>query len=90
MVAVEAGMLGIPLISTRVGALPELFPDRILFVDLAGSRPSPDSMRDALERLEPSWGEALQDAVQALCSRQAVIDRYAELIRRVASGKFTE
>src|SRR4029077_12154028 len=32
-VVVEAGRLGVPVISTRVGALPELFAEEILFVD---------------------------------------------------------
>lgn len=82
MVAVEAGMLGIPVIATRVGALPEVFPDQILFVDSGEDGvPELSSMRDALEAVDPVWGRRLQERVGELCSKEAVVGRYLEVLR---------
>ena len=86
MVAIEAGMVGKPLIATRVGALPELFADEIRFVDYQGTRPGLLSMRRALDGIDASWGTRLHDKVVRLCSREAVIGRYADLIGEVYAG----
>jgi len=86
-VVIEAGMVGTPVIATRVGALPELFGQEILFVDSEGDAPSRDSMREALERLDPSWGRRLHDKVARLCAPEAVIARYAELIHGVLAAR---
>lgn len=86
-IVVEAGMVGTPVISTRVGALPELFPDEILFVDKEGDVPSLPSMRAALDRVEPSWGRRLQEKVSRLCGREAVVTRYAEVLRDVLARR---
>jgi glycosyltransferase involved in cell wall biosynthesis len=86
-VVVEAGMVGTPVISTRVGALPELFPDEILFVDQEGDVPSVASMRTAVGRLDPSWGPRLQEKVSRLCDREAVVARYAEILREVLARR---
>jgi glycosyltransferase involved in cell wall biosynthesis len=80
-VVVEAGMVGTPVIATRVGALPELFPDEILFVDARDGVPSLASMRGALERVNPDWGFRLREKVVRLCNREAVVARYAEVLR---------
>lgn len=77
-VVVEAGMVGTPVISTRVGALPELFAEEILFVD---NPPSVVSVRTALRRLDSSWGIRLQEKVACLCAPGVVVGRYAEVIR---------
>lgn len=84
-VAIEAGFTGVPVISTRVGALPELFPREILFVDTDGGVPRLDSLRAAVERVEPAWGERLRRRVARLCDREEVVARYAELIRRLVA-----
>lgn len=76
-VVVEAGMVGTPVISTPVGALPELFGEEILFVE---SPPTVESVRAALERLDPSLGIRLRDKVGRLCSLEAVAGRYAGVI----------
>ncbi|HKH44340.1 MAG TPA: glycosyltransferase family 4 protein [Thermoanaerobaculia bacterium] len=82
MVAVEAGLLGTPVIATRVGALPEVFPDQILFVD-SGEDGLPDlsSMRSALAGVNPSWGHRLRERVEELCAPEAVVGRYLEILQ---------
>lgn len=85
MVVVEAGMLGVPVISTRVGALPELFGDEILFIDRDGDVPSIASLRAAIERLERGWGESLRRKVTRLCARRPVVSRYAELLHQLVN-----
>jgi glycosyltransferase involved in cell wall biosynthesis len=76
-VVVEAGMVGTPVISTPVGALPELFGKEILFVE---SPPDAASVRSALERLDPSSGPRLREKVVRLCSLETVAGRYAGVI----------
>jgi glycosyltransferase involved in cell wall biosynthesis len=79
MVVVEAGMLGVPVISTRVGALPELFAEEILFFDSADAV----SLRRALAEVNPAWGETLRAKVCRLCDRDAVVSQYLDLVERV-------
>jgi glycosyltransferase involved in cell wall biosynthesis len=79
MVVVEAGLLGVPVIATRVGALPELFADEILFFDSA----DPASLRQALAEVSPAWGERLRAKVSRLCDRDAVVSQYLDLVERV-------
>jgi len=76
-VVVEAGMVGTPVISTPVGALPELFGEEILFV---ASPPNAASVRTALERLDPSFGLRLREKVVSLCSLETVAGGYAGVI----------
>ena len=79
MVVVEAGLLGVPVISTRVGALPELFADEILFFDSADAT----SLRGALAQAGPVWGERLRAKVTRLCDRDAVVSQYLDVVERV-------
>ncbi len=86
MVAVEAGFLGVPVIATRVGALPEVFPDQILFVECGeDGLPELSSMRSALAQVGPEigpvWGRRLRDRVEGLCSRETVVARYLEVLQ---------
>jgi glycosyltransferase involved in cell wall biosynthesis len=93
MVVVEAGLLGVPVIATRVGALPELFGDEILFLDggLQGREGERDyeavpdlaSLRRALAALTPDRGERLRARVRTLCDPAAVAARYLEIVERV-------
>jgi glycosyltransferase involved in cell wall biosynthesis len=93
MVVVEAGLVGVPVIATRVGALPELFGGEILFLDgglqgrdeEADSTAAPDlaSLRRALAALSPAWGERLQARVRVLCDPDAVASRYLEIVERL-------
>ena len=88
MVAVEAGFLGTPVIATRVGALPELFPEQILFVESGeNGLPELSSMGSALAQIGPAigpaWGHRLQERVEELCSREDVVGRYLEILRSV-------
>ena len=76
-VVVEAGMVGTPVISTPVGALPELFSEEILFVE---NPPTVEAVRAALERLDPSFGLRLREKVVHLCSLETVAGRYAGVI----------
>jgi glycosyltransferase involved in cell wall biosynthesis len=87
MVVVEAGRLGVPVISTRVGALPELFAEEILFVDSVDGVPDVPSLRRALEAAGPAWGERLRSKVEALCDRDAIVSRYLDVIERVHSDR---
>ena len=93
MVVVEAGLLGVPVIATRVGALPELFGDEILFLDGGlqgledreepGAVPDLASLRRALTALAPEWGARLQARVRRLCDPDAVAAGYLEIVERV-------
>ncbi len=80
-VVVEAGMVGTPVIATRVGALPELFAEEILFVESDEGLPALDSMRTAIDRAEASWGRRLHERVARLCQREEVVERYAAALR---------
>jgi glycosyltransferase involved in cell wall biosynthesis len=89
MVVVEAGLLGVPVIATRAGALPELFAEEILFLDggldaAEGSEAVPDvaSLRRALAALSPAWGASLQAKVRRLCDPDVVACRYLEIVER--------
>jgi glycosyltransferase involved in cell wall biosynthesis len=82
MVVVEAGLLGTPVIATRVGALPEVFPDQILFIDRgADGLPDLDSMRAAVAAVDPTWGNRLRERVEDLCAPEAVTARYLEVLK---------
>jgi glycosyltransferase involved in cell wall biosynthesis len=93
MVVVEAGLLGVPVIATRVGALSELFGEEILFLDggLQGLEGEGDSeavpelasLRRALAALSPDWGERLLARVRTLCDPDVVAARYLEIVERV-------
>ncbi|HVT56921.1 MAG TPA: glycosyltransferase family 4 protein [Thermoanaerobaculia bacterium] len=81
VVAVEAGMLGVPVIATPVGALPEIFAGELLFVaHESDGTPSLAGLRQALDRLDPSWGRRLQAKVESLCAPEVVARRYAALL----------
>ncbi len=87
MVVVEAGMLGVPVIATRVGALPELFAEEILFVDGVGGAPDAAALGRALAAAGPELGARLQARVTRLCARDAVVARYLELVERVHGSR---
>jgi glycosyltransferase involved in cell wall biosynthesis len=87
MVAVEAGLLGVPLIATRVGALPELLADEVLFVDSDGGAPSLPSLRRAIACLGPEVGRRLHAKVASLCSQQTVTAQHARLIESVLAER---
>lgn len=78
----EAGALGVPVIATRVGALPEVFPDEILFLDGAGGTPDLASARQAIGAIGREWGERLRGKVLTLCATEKVVARYAEVLER--------
>lgn len=80
MVAVEAGLLGVPVISTRVGALPELFAEEITFVDVVDGVPDVASLAAALDCLGPSQGEALRRKVSRLCAAESVTASYVRYL----------
>jgi glycosyltransferase involved in cell wall biosynthesis len=84
MVVVEAGLLGVPVAATRVGALPEVFSEEIAFVDWDGSEggaPAVGSLRAAVAAATPDLGQRLQGRVARLCGQEAVAARYAEVLR---------
>jgi glycosyltransferase involved in cell wall biosynthesis len=85
MIAVEAGFLGVPVIAMRVGALPEVFSDQILFVD-SGADGTPDlaSVQRAMARVGPIWGHRLRRRVEELCARETVVARYLDVLRSAA------
>jgi len=83
MVVVEAGMLGVPVIATRVGALPELFAGEILFVDSVEGVPDAAALRRAIAAAGPSWGARLHARVAALCATDAVVGSYLRLVHSV-------
>ncbi len=80
MVVVEAGLLGVPVVATRVGALPEVFAEEIAFVDRDGRAPEVESLRASVAVASPDLGQRLRDRVARLCSREAVAARYAEVL----------
>lgn len=93
MVVIEAGLVGTPVVSTRVGALPELFPDEILFVDFADASeemPSIPSLRVALDHVGPPWGERLKGRVSLLCGRPMVVKRYLDFIHEILPSRTSD
>jgi glycosyltransferase involved in cell wall biosynthesis len=83
MVAVEAGLLGVPVIATRVGALPEVFAEEITFVEDVDGVPVVASVRAALTAAGPELGGRLRAAVARLCSPEAVVARYAAVLENL-------
>ena len=83
MVVVEAGLTETPVIATQVGALPELFADEILFVDLEHGEPSIECFLSALARLDRRWGRRLHERVSSLCAKESVVAQYVELVESV-------
>jgi glycosyltransferase involved in cell wall biosynthesis len=86
MTVVEAGLLGVPVIATRAGALPALFPDDILFVESAHDEPDAAALQRALAALTPDWGTRLRRKVEPLCSPAAVAAPYAARLREILDG----
>lgn len=80
-VVIEAGSLGVPVIATRVGALPETFANEILFIDSENGIPVAESLQDALTRLDANLGERLRQRVLELCDGPEVASRYAAVCR---------
>lgn len=87
MVVVEAGLAGTPVIATPVGALPEVFGEEILFVELDGRRPRPADVAAALERADADWGRKLAARVRDLCGLEAVAGAYADLVERTLAAR---
>ncbi len=85
MTVVEAGLLGVPVIATRAGALPALFPDDILFVETTAGEPTTASLQTALASLTPDSGARLRRKVKPLCSPAAVAAPYAARLREILS-----
>jgi glycosyltransferase involved in cell wall biosynthesis len=85
MVVIEAGMLGVPVLATPVGALPEIFPDQILYapLDPAGDVPDLVGVQRALGQLNPARGLALQRRVQEVCALETIVARYADYLRQI-------
>jgi glycosyltransferase involved in cell wall biosynthesis len=77
---VEAGALGVPVIATRVGALPEVFADEILFLESSGGTPDLASARQAIAAAGRDWGEKLRGKVLEVCDPETVVARYAEVV----------
>jgi glycosyltransferase involved in cell wall biosynthesis len=86
-VVIEAGTLGTPVIATRVGALPELFGEEILFVESEAGAPAVDSMRIAIAALDVSWGRRLHAKVIRLCNHEEVVARYTDVLRGVLAQR---
>ena len=86
-VVIEAGLIGVPVIATRVGALPEFFADELLFVDSQDGEPVVESFRHALARLSPGRGKQLQRRVHRLCDLETVADRYTEVVQAALASR---
>lgn len=103
-VVMEAALVGTPVISTRVGALPELFPVEIRFIDSVDGRPDAESLRRAVSRLQPGrrhelrhragrlhhHAEALRHRVEALCNPKHVADEYLREIQEARASRAGE
>jgi len=92
MAVIEAGHFGVPVISTRVGALPELFETEIKFISSSATGiPSVDELKTHAHKL---WrggrivGHKLQKKVQEICNIETVADGYRRTIRRVFGKSF--
>jgi glycosyltransferase involved in cell wall biosynthesis len=83
LVVLEAGWLAVPVIATRVGALPELFGEEILWLESAGGEPDPASFRTAVAAIDPARGESLRHRVTALADPEVVAARHREEIERL-------
>lgn len=87
MVVVEAGLAGTPVIATPVGALPEVFPDEVLFVPLEGGHPRAEDVAAALARVDEDWGRRLAARVRELCAPERVAAAYAGLVERTLAAR---
>ena len=89
MAVVEAGWLGVPVLATPVGALPELFADEIAFVELENGVPNAASLREALARVQTAGadlGKRLRAKVIRICDPAAVAAGYARVLHeRIAA-----
>jgi hypothetical protein len=65
-----------------VGALPEVFPGEIAFVDSEDGAPVTASLRQALAAAGPDLGERLRARVARLCDPREVAGRYAKVLRQ--------
>lgn len=83
-VAIEAAMMGIPILSSRTGGVPTYFADdEAIFVPVG----DPDSMRNAVLRLDPPArrdmaGRARQRAVRSDYSSRGMMRRYTDHSRQ--------
>jgi len=71
------------VIATRVGALPEVFGEEIAFVEDVDGVPVLESVREALAAAGPELGGRLREKVIRLCSPDAVVARYAEILENL-------
>jgi len=82
MCVIEAGSEGVPVISTRVGALPKLFEKQIAFVSSDGrGKPNVMELRNHIHEINPKNGLRLKKMVNRLCNRDAIFSEYRKIIR---------
>ena len=87
MVVLEAGARGIPVVATRVGALPEVLGEEVLFVESAGGVPVVESMRRGIAAASAGRGERLRAAVERRCGPEVVAKRYGEVVQAAISER---
>lgn len=83
----EAGALGVPVIATRVGALPEVFGEEVLFLETRDGLPDPASARRALGAVGREQGERLRSRVEELCAPEVVVALYAQVLEGALGGR---
>jgi glycosyltransferase involved in cell wall biosynthesis len=82
MVLLEAAWLGVPVISTKVGAIPELFEGLVTLVDSRRDKPDLQQLQEAVKNVSRAKCKRMQTRVKEICDPEAVVQQYRKYIRR--------
>jgi ADP-heptose:LPS heptosyltransferase len=88
MSVIESGFFKTPVISTPVGALPEVFADQIIFMERGVQAPNIQSFKDAIKKISKEKGSQLQRRVNELCDPKNVAIAYRQIIREAFGRSF--
>jgi len=90
MVVLEAGWVGTPVVCTKVGSLPSLFPKEVTFVKFTGNgKDCQTSLKRIVHRIKQGEfpvahrTQSMQTKVQELCNPENVGSIYRKAIREV-------
>lgn len=90
MVVLEAGYMGLPVISTKVGALPTLFEEDINFVESIRGVPDIKELRTLVRDHKRLRKTSLQKKIQEMCDPFEVAEKYRKYVRKTFGRSFPE